>query len=1177
MLVPMKVEGFAGGLTDSPINANPNQFEFGDNWLVEKTSQMYTRPGSVPFSVAFAQLPTGNQRVGGVFNFNEDKALVGVSGDRCFYFSAGWQELLTPTGKNFFSAGTIANRISSANWKGHLILTNDGGALPMKIFQDTAGEYKAFTLGLPKFLHTSLYTSLSAPTDEMIALGNEIKSQMLAHFNNVNYGTIHAVVDAGAGSSSEFLTIPDLATDNTLEEVRQFVDALIKAYTNHFADAVSVSEVRTYHPKVYLASGRDLIATGAPNIGLSFTSPAEAWLGLAKQLNEIRRNYNWHVSSFKGHVPALVAFGTPFVSDRVNAPSLLDVEQKPTLGTSLFGPLIAFVNTLKASINAHISDTNISHTTLVNFSGQPDTEDLVRLDDATDSDSLFELAVHCYCAYRDHNADAKLPIEFLKGQTHHTALSQNRIDGCYTPPSPYTAKGQVQSVKPGMFVGSVVTGGTNGDGFAVGTTVVSVDPATQDIIVSADNDGLGTADAFGIYAFSTCKYHSWYQQYIDVNFKTNSEKGDLVPFDFGFNVAIGSPGVLSGMLFDVATKFNEHDNNYGFVATGSTATSGIHLLAAGSHKIDPDTIPPMQNFQYDYAFCYAHEYKTLSGEIFVVRGSPLYAQKKCYYGIADSATEITDIPQFPLGTNDLGLNNYDPEDLDINSYDCTNIKLEIYRTINGGQVYYMVSSEPLGTTHFKDAISDTDLIANEKLYTNGGVLPNDPPPVCKFLHITQDGTPYYGSVSSTLLDGTTETILNRIQQGIIDSPDSAPGQNYVDLQDAVAGISSVRTIPIAFTKSATYRLEGKFDAQGQGSIVAVSISDRIGLVGSFSPVQVDGAVVFAGPDQFYMTDGYVMIPLCKPWPKTYANLVTAERAYNIQGTFDKLSNRVWWGVTQSGVENDSCVILDLNQPYTAGGCFTTASNYAYFAPTALCTFNGQIIRGDSRGYVFAHDEAYRSDPRLDLTGVDTDASLWGTRWIPFKYRGPAFDFGLSGFRKWCSVIETKFNNFGDASVQITGINDMGRTTGNCTPIRSRNWLSIINERRFFPAGSLYFALKQVEFTNGKVVLTNSDILGKATMTGNDTVTLDAGVFPADMVDHVISFEADGYVAEYAITAEDVLLGSLTAPGVPNALHQKWVIRGYPKTEKIGLQSYTLWSTQMGANQTTAGAESGANV
>ncbi len=66
------------------------------------------------------------------------------------------------------------------------------------------------------------------------------------------------------------------------------------------------------------------------------------------------------------------------------------------------------------------------------------------------------------------------------------------------------------------------------------------------------------------------------------------------------------------------------------------------------------------------------------------------------------------------------------------------VDVGIYRTDNGGEVFYRVNPQKTGSTvsadyeraiiSYQDGVADSALIDNELLYTEGGVLGNDPPP-----------------------------------------------------------------------------------------------------------------------------------------------------------------------------------------------------------------------------------------------------------------------------------------------------------------------------------------------------------------------------------------------------------------------------------------------------------------
>lgn len=72
------------------------------------------------------------------------------------------------------------------------------------------------------------------------------------------------------------------------------------------------------------------------------------------------------------------------------------------------------------------------------------------------------------------------------------------------------------------------------------------------------------------------------------------------------------------------------------------------------------------------------------------------------------------------------------------------LNLVVYRTAVNGSVYYRLSSTRFaalyGVTgiYFEDGQADTAIIGNEELYTNGGILPNEPMPSSKYLLVANN-------------------------------------------------------------------------------------------------------------------------------------------------------------------------------------------------------------------------------------------------------------------------------------------------------------------------------------------------------------------------------------------------------------------------------------------------------
>jgi hypothetical protein len=81
-----------------------------------------------------------------------------------------------------------------------------------------------------------------------------------------------------------------------------------------------------------------------------------------------------------------------------------------------------------------------------------------------------------------------------------------------------------------------------------------------------------------------------------------------------------------------------------------------------------------------------------------------------------------------------------------------------------------------------------------------------------------------------------------------------------------------------------------------------------------------------------------------------------------------------------------------------------------------------------------------------------------------------------------------------------------------------------------------------------------------------------------MSDHVLSLANDSYVREFTILSQSagVLTVSDGSNLLPAAGNYKWVIRGYPKDEKLQLISYVLHYAILGQEQKAADATTGAN-
>lgn len=587
-------------------------------------------------------------------------------------------------------------------------------------------------------------------------------------------------------------------------------------------------------------------------------------------------------------------------------------------------------------------------------------------------------------------------------------------------------------------------------------------------------------------------------------------------------------------------------------------TAGMPALASS-----PTITPSAAGNSYLYRFTNEYTYDS-AGLTFLDIGPTTEVAVPSSGDPSVNPNAITVIPVIANGAID----NYDTAS--------ANLRVGIYRTTNGGQVFYKVGSVANGTTTFNDNVSDALLVDNELLYTEGGVVENDPPPLAKVVHV-KSSYGYYANTSET--DGFHP---NRVYQSIPDDIDSVPSTFFVDCDDEIIAVSSAQDTTILLGKKFTYRLDGSFDELGRGSMVTQKIGDTGGCVSSQSVVQTIDGVFWAGLDGFYFSDGFKVLRVNRGWNNTYAGLVSdtpALRKARIQGKYDPLTKRIWWAVQQGGgVDNDKTYMLDLNWGLSDDMPFTSASNGANYAPTALEFVNNELIRGDRRGYLFRHSSSVFTDPRVDTAVAP---STWSKATIFYNYQSCATNFGTDMVRKFVTRVSVASQNETNLSLQIVSSNDDSRQVTNLAPIRYKgnmiwgdpdvywgdpeiiwNRIGLISEFRRMPQANLRCLYKQIYFQPAFVAIINSDQIGDVTVNNvAKTATLvDTGSYdwPSDPIDYFIAFGNDNFTNVFQITGRtnDILTFADPAGFCPNGL-QEWVIRGYPKGEIFNLISYTI--------------------
>jgi hypothetical protein len=620
----------------------------------------------------------------------------------------------------------------------------------------------------------------------------------------------------------------------------------------------------------------------------------------------------------------------------------------------------------------------------------------------------------------------------------------------------------------------------------------------------------------------------------------------------------------------VVLKYNAHALDLGAHYTTNPSFGGSFTHVA--HTVNA---APLSLANYTYAFLYKYTYQVKDVE-FVVRGPVLFKEA---FGVMSIDNEGLDVENIPILRQDD------------TCYDTANVVIEVYRTRNNGNIYYKVTElDNIADTvsDFIDYVTDSELITKELLYTTGGILDNDPPPPAKCFHIVNN-TAYYGHVTE---DGEIKT--NRVRQSIPNAPYSCPISLYVDLPDEVVGVSSAKQFPIVGCKNSIHRLEGVMDELGQGAINHLPISTSVGLVSEQSLVQIENGLLFAGTDGFYFTDGYNLVKISELWNSTYRELLRVIGGKKfITGAYDKLNRQVWWAAqaSEDSLDNDTCFILNLDYGLKGDSCWSTASGGSHFYPSSLAFYQGDLIRGDSRGYVFRHDESLKSDPYVNPF---IPATQWGKTTTIVDYRSCILDFGSSSQTKWVPQMEIQLRNHGNLTLQPVSYNDGSKYGKDLAVIKTRdgvtwgdptivwgdhrilwNHRKNLSLKRRFPAKGLRCIYKQLQLTNGEILIKDSSQVGDVVVDAvTKQLTLPTGSWIRDPLGYVITLSLDDYDTEFEISQRisDQVIQVIDRADTLVTGTYAWKISGSPKGEYFHLLQYSLVGFGIGKNQEGARSE-----
>ncbi len=1186
-------ENFSRGITDNIVTNDVTWAARLENFFLTDNNKPRTRDGSQVFHSVTYRAPN-NSRVSTLPHFSQIGRQLVQASTRLYDPTGGsWTELAGPSTVAFTGA-TDASIFSYSEWNKHMFITFDGDFHPVKVYRDSGGTMRLRTAGLPYMdnenggligpLYMRTYFNNlrllfidhfeSFDKANIIATANEFKLGWNTH---INAGTAHKSVD-----SANLITSPD-ATD--LTSLLTLLNEAYPKYNAHVNDAIGGAPL-TYH---YAAADGTYTAVTVTRTPVDLATATDLLVDLCTSFSPQTsgghaRDTSAHNSVSAGWVVDTYSwwnwFGYHGDEDTYSIPAAMGVSPtQEEAETLLHGLLAAYKQHYLDSISGYplihsVPDAThpISNTTDAALT----TSDLK----PTEHVEMWKAYYDLYNKWMIHVGDVDIH-NGVEGDGQATGLKYfKRRNETY-----YPWVYNTDSYEPLFELANSLKAALNSHKNNQSTVHNAF--GSPALITAADVSLVQPEYSEHYFAELVWELRLDYSEHVG-----NTSEGNTM------HNGVFTPDRDTHQLITpiLASATNPINDSWGGYPAGSingqvtelndlVAKYNVHQASVVSHTTgDVDKVRWSGAFSlgtYGYAFVYKQEY-TVGQVTYEDRGPPLFLTAADRLDISQTELTITNIPTL-ANSGDL-------------NYDTTNIEIEIYRTTKNGSVYYLVDTITNGTSTYTDTTTDSDLVLNNSLYTTGGRVENEPPPVSRLIHTVEDTT-YYGYVTEG-----SDVLGNRIRQSIAGDGDSCPGDFYVDLDEDLVGMSSARGRLVAFTDVAIYRIEGGFDQYGRGALVANRFTDTVGLLSSRSLVRIDDGILFAGTDGFYFTDGFITRKLTKHLNTTYSALYNKDK---IVGTLDDIKKRVWWGCqfNSGSSDNDGGLLLFLNKGLGEESAFTTVSGGDSFVPTAFSFFDGQIIRGDSRGYVLKHDPAYLTDPLID-TGDTPDN--WDTQTIMHDWKSCATDCGLEDVRKWATRAFVKTEKSTDQSFQPTSINDLGRIENDLIPIRFRGhdfyWgdpLFIWGDRDFFwnytqtglnqdmrrfPAPAGRFTYKQFELSNAKVAIIGSDSLGEATVNFSaktatlvDSVTYD---FPTNLKGYYIAFANDDYDTEFEITdyTADQVTFSDAGGDAPANGNYEWIIRGYPKGEVMHIMSASFLFVPLSRTQRQfSGGDQGENA
>lgn len=1080
---PLEVADFSGGITENFINGDPRRSYHLDNLFITADKQLEERFGIVGLSDDAYRIPGNTDRIGNLLTSENQTYLFAQANSRISVLSKTvpantlyWNDVLGVNNSNRAMPGALSySQVTSGEYQRQVYLTSDGDSLegtqPVKIYQNSANVWVAKTSGLPRSYVSGAYTN-STLLSKCILLANDLRSSMIQHMQDAQYTSYNFIfpqlvnnylhvnndryslsylipitfsVGADPEIPSPLPTPAPAATDQTT--LFTLVQALNLAYQHHMLDSMKSaygnSNLSTpfYHQNMQTDPLAITINTfgmaRGPGANVSNNSIPSTLTICATMLDDLVQKWYFHRNSVNTHSqnnnPGYLN-RYPLTNSKIGTVAIGNTT--PTV-TPDYSDAINFANNLKFLYNTHIgaigqSSAYYSHKQQNNANNElfGFTDYSVTLPDATSLDSAFNLIYWVRAQYQMHTRDASSPQSYVNiqfsttsGSTSGTSVIRTDTGAAYT----LGINSWVQ-ISGGTFQSRTNAIGPTGN--YVTARVLFSGSGT----VTFDRPAASTGSVTGQETYSF--YHNSNNKTILGTLLQTLSSPELSSSAMGnpyYTIGASTSSWLS-LGEEVFNALSTHAENAAIHYGSSSLPIQIYQNMMNNVPYPEMQIPTIA--EYIYAYFFSDKYTVgANGLQFLTQGNPLFS------GVTDAAiswpvnyvkldqSSFFVAPYAVLNTRSNVLTNLPVlTNTTATNYDLSNVNLNIYRSSDGGTVFYLLAQVPNGTLTYTDSVNDEislpgqdPLITRQKMYTTGGIVGYDQPPKARFLH-TYNGYTYYGWIT----DGI-QIFPNRILQSVQYIQDAVPATFSIDLDDKLTGISSTKATLVAFCETSLFRISNSFNSVGQGSLNFERISDVVGCLNAKSIVQTEIGIFFAASDGFYYTDGYQIIKVSLELDKTYEKLISDKnQRRGITGTYDTLNRRIIWSLKENPnqAENSISYVLHLNMGTKPSAAFTTISNYPYYQPASTAFFKNEMYFGHSSGAVLKMSSSAKYDHVVDLNYAPTS---WDKVYVPYDYTSTAVSLGSIFQRKWVTKTHIVGENIGNVLMQPLALRDLNQT------------------------------------------------------------------------------------------------------------------------------------------------------